>query len=74
MKQFPTGSGDSSASLAENLTSTPACSQEVLLALRGHTNALFMFIPVNRHFYCEDAVTDMLFCSYTPHINPDNPV
>lgn len=72
MNQFPTGSGDSSASLAENVTRTSACSQEVLLALRG----LFMFIPVNRSsaLYCKDAVTDMLFSSYAPHINPDKPV
>lgn len=62
MKQFPTGNGDSSASLAENLTSTSACSQEALLALRGQTNTLFMFVPANRHQLL-DAVTDTLFCS-----------
>lgn len=47
MKRFPTGSGDGSANLAENLSSTPACSEEPVLALRGHTNTLFLFIHVN---------------------------
>lgn len=33
------------------------------------TSAPYCLIP-----YCKDAVRDMLFCSYTPHIRPDNPV
>lgn len=50
MKQFPTGSADSSANLAENLSSTSACSGEPVLALRGHTNTLFLFIHVTDVF------------------------
>lgn len=62
--------------LAENLTSTSACSQDVPLASRGQTKALFMFVPASRHQLLVARTLWRMRCLVVRqlHRNPDNPV